>query len=100
MIPGIVVKIGDKKYLMPPMNVEIMELHGEFLQELMNKRGQTETVIHDIVRMAEIVCLTLKQNYPELSPAEVKRAVNFSNAHQFFEVLFKVSGFEETVPGE
>lgn len=100
MIPGIVVTVGDKKLLMPPMNVEIMELHGEFIQELMNKRGQAETVIHDIVRMAEIVYLTLKQNYPELQHAEVKRALNFANVQQFFEVLFKSSGFEETVPGE
>ena len=96
MIPGTVITMGGKKYLLPPLNVAAMELHKDFLKKAAKGDIDPETAIDQIGTVAELVFLALKRNYPEITQAEVSEHVDFGNMADLLQNAFKTSGFEQS----
>lgn len=97
MIPGTVITLSGKKFLLPPMNLETMEVHQEFLGRAMRREMDENRMIADMVELGVIVHETLKQNYPDLELAEVKRGLTMAGLQGMTETLFKTSGFVDTI---
>jgi hypothetical protein len=97
MIRGTVIALGDKQYLLPPLNAAALELHGEFIQQAMSKGLAQSEAVKGVSMIAELVYLALKRNYPDLVLAEVKDQIDFGNMEEMMALLFKTSGFVATV---
>lgn len=100
MIPGTIITLGGKKYLLPPMNVEAMESEEEFLTEAMGGSPNPASGVRYMRAVSNLVHITLRRNYPDLTVEEVKKHVDFSNMHDLLANLFKTSGFQDKVEGE
>jgi len=100
MIPGTTITLGGKKYLLPPMNVEAMELHGDFITACVNGKAAEGQDMGGLVIIADLIYLSLARNYPDITRAEVKRHVDLGNMQALLASVFKTSGFEEKAPGE
>lgn len=96
MIRGTVITLGERKYLLPPLNAEAMELHGEFIQKAIAKNLTDEDTVNGMSIVTELIHMALKRNYPDLDAAEVKRNMDFGNMQELMACLFKTSGFVET----
>lgn len=91
MIPGTVIELGGRKYVLPPMNVATMELHKEFFKRAA-KGVDPEGAFDDLATIADMVHRSLKRNYPEVTLAEVQEHVDLANMHELMESVVKTSG--------
>lgn len=96
MIRGTSITLGEKAYLLPPLNAAALELHAEFIQKALSKGLAEDDTIKGVSTIAELVYLALKRNYPDMELADVKNHIDFGNMHDMMECLFKTSGFVAT----
>lgn len=96
MIPGTLIKLGERQYLLPPLNAEAMEMHAEFLKQVIGKGIEQDRLVECLPAIADLVHCALRRNYPEIDIAEVKRNVDFGNLNGLITDLFKTSGFTES----
>lgn len=103
MIPGTNKKIGDKVFLIPPLNFAALQKHKVFLARAM--RGEinpTDANSDDLDVVFDLVYLALKRNYPTITPEDIAERLDFGNMTDVMGALMKTSGFEEaeSTPGE
>ena len=96
MIPGTNIMIGDKKYLIPPLNFSALKKHKPFLLRAMKGLVDPATSAdEDFDVMFDLVYLALKRNYPALTEDALADQLDISNIQIVMPALMKTSGFEE-----
>ena len=96
MIRGTRITLGEKAYLLPPLNAAALELYAEFIQKTLSQGLAEEDAIRSATIIAELVHLALKRNYPDLDVVEVKNHIDLGNMGEMMGCLFKTSGFVAT----
>ncbi len=92
MIDGVKLKIGDKEFIFPPMNLRIskrFEMGGgiKAFAESPDAPGA------EVDGMARLIHATLERNYPDLTLDEVEEMVNVKNAGAIINAVLGISGF-------
>lgn len=92
MIRGTVITLGDKRYVMPPMNVATMELHKEFFKGVASGTVPIEDMMDKLGIIADIVHRCLCRNYPDLKLELVQEHVDMGNMEELMGAVAKTSG--------
>jgi len=101
MIPGTRVTLGERTYLIPPLNFAAMQLHKDFLADCVEGKIDPANAIRtDFMKMADIVYLAVRRNYKDLSHEALMEDLDMANMIPAFEAVMKTTGFEPSKPGE
>jgi hypothetical protein len=103
MIPGTNIKIGEKTFLVPPLNFAAMKKHRDFLQKAMSGEFDARKIgPEDIEAMFDMIYLAVKRNYPDVTEEQFAQDLDLAAVQTIFPALLKTSGFEakEAAPGE
>lgn len=99
MIPGTTIKLGETKYLVPPLNFAAMKKHKAFIASCMKGDIDPAKFLEDgdFERISDIAFLAIKRNYPKVTVEEIEENLDASNLQDIFNAIMKVSGFEEKI---
>lgn len=102
MIPGTVVKLGEHKYLIPPLNFKALKKHKPFIMRVLKGVADPSQMgDEDFDVMFDLIYMATKRNYPELSEDAFAEDLDMANVQPAMLALMQVSGFQESVePGE
>ncbi len=100
MIPGTVINLSGKAYLLPPLNFRSFKLHKEFLGAAISGIFDKSSTMDSMEKLAEVVHSALVRNYPDLSLETVEDGLDFGNVQGVFQALMTTSGLVDKVPGE
>ena len=78
MIDGIVMKLGDKEYTVPPLNLKRVRKLLPVLQDVIGK-PVNELTEEQLNSLTEIVFQSLQRNYPDITKDEVEEIIDFKN---------------------
>jgi hypothetical protein len=96
MIDGVVISMGGKKWLVPPLNLKFLRKNSERLAQYQGVSAASP----DSVDMAlEIIQAALSRNYPEITSDVLLEIVDMGNVQQIMEAIMGISGLER-VSGE
>jgi hypothetical protein len=98
MIPGTVIELGDHKFILPPANVAIMELHADFFKGAAKGELSGEAALDQLPIIADVVFRSLKRNYPDITVEFVKDQVDMGNMAELMSSVFSTSGLVKAVP--
>lgn len=88
MIKGKEIELGGKTYIVPPLNLAMVE---HFQDQLINYTGGIDP--QSVRLVAEVTHAALKRNYPELTLEEVKDVLDLGNMVEVFSAVLQVAGF-------
>lgn len=100
MIPGTEITLGEKKYTMPPLNLFAIEKHDAFFKRVVSGGVKMEVGSDDLKALGDVVYLSLRRNYPDITADDVKQNIDLSNMLAIFTAAMGVQGFSEPQPGE
>ena len=100
MIPGVVVAMGGRDWLVPPLTLgELRRLMPKVRQltEIGASMGEAQIVV-----LVEIVTAALQRNYPDVTLEEVENLLDLGNAASVLNAVLTGSGLKvsETSMGE
>lgn len=90
MIRGITLKLGGADYIVPPLNLGALELHGDRIEEF--QRGAAGLAGYSIV--VDITHAALQRNYPRMTREQVAAGIDAAAAPDVFRAVMEVSGIK------
>lgn len=93
MIDGKILKIGEKEYIVPPMNFKTLKkvLPKVSSWDKTDFKGPEATM--DIIsKFSEIILLALQRNYPDLTLDELEEHLTMKEINPIVEIVLEVSG--------
>lgn len=88
-IPGIPLILDGVEYIVPPLPLGFLELHGDQLSgDLSRLNSATVKLVVDAVHAS------LRRNYPELAREVVRDALDVGNFSEAMEAVMDVSGLK------
>ena len=90
---GVVVRIGNKELVVPPLNFKILRKIQPKLQQLTTV-GQVPDD-EQIDSILEVVHLAVSRNYPEMTREELEELVDLGNLPAIIGAIMGVSGLEK-----
>lgn len=93
MIEGVDIKLGDKSYIVPPLNFRLLKKHKGDIDAITAAAPGTglDTTIAD--RVVAVVHAALSRNYPALTIEEVEDGLDLRNSKDVMGALLGQSGF-------
>ena len=87
MIKGIVITLGDKDYVVPPLNLGTLEIMQERLEQF---RGGADK--ESIATVLDASFAALKRNYPDITREQVAEIVGLENMIELMQAIMDISG--------
>ena len=84
---GVEIELGDKTYILPPLNCAALEQFGDKL-ETFNELP----VVKKIGFTVDLTLASLHRNYPELKREEIAEVIDLGNMAEVIQVVMGVSG--------
>jgi hypothetical protein len=78
MIDGIELKLGEREYIVPPLNLKRVRKLLPILQDVIGK-PVNELTEEQIDSLSEVVFQALQRNYPNITKEEVEDIIDFKN---------------------
>ena len=101
MPAGTKIVLGEREYLLAPMNIKTMKAHQELISQ-MTKRGFD--VMAQLDSFTALVQAALQRTVPDITIDEIENNVDMGNIPALMEALFRASGFVakagEQAPGK
>lgn len=92
MIEGIKVKIGEREYVIPPLNLKrlkALQAQIEFINSIKPTEVFTEKYYD---AMADVVHAAVTRNHPEVSRDEIEEGLDLGNIKAAYHATMNVSG--------
>ncbi|WP_338847898.1 hypothetical protein V8J88_03845 [Massilia sp. W12] len=86
MIPGKLIKLGDREYTLPPLSAGWLRTNSGRLATCFNG------AIPPVPDIAEFVHAALLRNYPDVTQDEIDKWVDTGNAIDLFDDVMQISG--------
>ena len=101
MPAGTKIVLGEREYLLAPMNIKTMKTHQELICQ-MTKPGFD--VMDHLDAFTSLVQGAIQRTVPDISLEEIEESVDIGNIPALMEALFRASGFVaqsgELAPGK
>lgn len=92
MIAGQKVSLGGTEYTVPPLNIAALKKHSESFDKI--TRGEfTQSQLQDV--MVDVIYLSLKRNYPDMTIEKVEDIIDLGNIQATFNAVMATSGFSQ-----
>jgi len=88
---GVLITLGKKDYIVPPLNFDAIELFEERIENMPNL-----TVIKQVSLMVDICHCAILRNYPDVTRKEVAKFLDFTNISDVFTTVMASSGLVGT----
>ncbi len=98
MIDGVVVRMGGRDWLVPPLTLGQLRKLMPMVQNLTDMGASMDEP--QIDALVKIVSEALRRNYPEVTPADVEELLDLGNAGQTLRAVLTGSGLKVSTPGE
>lgn len=116
LVKGVTLNLGGQDYMVPPLNVDLLEEHAEIIDQLgvppePPGEGESEAAYLARVRrhtreerkiIVTLALAALLRNYPEMTEARVRQIIDLGNLVQISAAIMGGSGLQpagETTPG-
>ncbi len=93
-IPGVLLQIGGRHFVVPPLNFRSLRQIQPKLSSLTS--GGAVPDVEQLDSINEIVHLALSRNYPELTREELEDLIDLDNLRDLIGAIMGVSGLEKT----
>ncbi len=99
---GVKVRLGDRDYIIPPLNLGSIKRLREDINVLSAVRVGEMMTDEQIDSAVRIFHAALSRNYPDITIEEVEEAVDLGNIATVTKAMMKASGFDsgETQAGD
>ena len=101
MPAGTKIILGDREYLLAPMNIKTMKVHQDLIGQ-MTKPGFD--VMAQLDSFTALVQAAIQRTVPDITIEEIENNVDIGNIPALMEALFRSSGFVaqagEMAPGK
>lgn len=100
MVDGATIKLGEKEYVVPPLNFKALKkLQNHFGALAHISGGQLLTEEH-IDSVLEVLLASLQRNYPEMTREFLEEHVDLANVEPLVMAVVNASGLRESSAGE
>ena len=89
MIDGTVIKLGEKEYLAPPLNLKSMRVLLPRIQQISSTALPTAD---DLGTITDTMHASLLRNYPDISKETVEEGLDMGNIGQAMQAVLGASG--------
>jgi len=97
-LEGVPLRLGGRDYILPPLNLAALEKYWPMIEAW--GKGEPVNPLQRLLEGAEILHTALSRNYPDLTLAEVKEALDLINFKPVLDRILDVSGLVSKPPGE
>ena len=101
MPAGTKIQLGDREYLLAPMNIKTMKAHQDLISQMSKPSFD---VMGQLDSFAALVQAAIQRTVPDVTLDEIEANVDMGNIPALMEALFRVSGFVapagELAPGK
>ena len=92
MIDGVKQKIGEKTYIVPPLNLKFIEKNEELLAKVGVVDKKTPRASLGIC--AQVIHAAISRNYPDVELEDLKDGLDLHNIPILITIIMGQSGFE------
>lgn len=94
MIDGIEVKLGEKSYIVPPLNFKALKTIQPIIDRIGNMKASKLTIsqMDDVIA---VIHAAIQRNYPEVTVGYLEEVVDLGNAGKLLMSIMGASGFTE-----
>jgi len=96
-LEGVPLRLGGQDYILPPLNLAALEKYWPVIESWGEPPA---SLVSRLSEGAELLYAALGRNYPELTLAEVKEALDLASFPAVLAQLLEVSGLTRRLPGE
>lgn len=97
MIRGTPIRLGEMEYIAPPLNFAALEKYDEFFRSAAAGGLELQGDTRQMAIVADLVYLSLRRNYPDITPETVKEGLDLGNFQEIFQAIVSTSGFTTRV---
>jgi hypothetical protein len=90
VIDGVTVKMGDKEYVVPPLNLKAVRRLNPLVEQM---KDQSLTSYQFLPMVAEIALAAISRNYPDMTMEQLEDILDMGNARAVMSAVLGQSGF-------